>query len=489
MGVDISAVSRVVGVEVTFEIFESGAVTYLPQQVALLGHGNSLESFSIDPVQVTSHAEVAAICGYGSPAHLAARQLFPDNGDGIGSIPVMLYPMEDDASGVPAAGSIGAVGTQTETQTYVIKVNEIPSANITIPATTAADAALALMKTGIEAVLHMPVIIGTPAAGSMTVTAKWDGLTGNDIFIEIVGTESGITFTVTQPTSGATNPDVDLSLAKIIDRWETMIIATVTYDDATTLQKFETWGDGRWGVLVKKPALVFHGTSDNKATRTAVTDAAARKNDKINCLIPAPGCNHFGFEISARSVARIARKSNNFPGNNYFGQLTGLVAGPESSQESFADRDVALKAGSGTTILVNGDIELNDTITMYHPDGEVNPAYRYVADIVKLMNVIFNVRLIFEADSWKGAPLMPAGKVTTRPDARSPEDALTAMGNLATNLQKTAIIADASFTQDNMTSVINSQNPKRLDNVFPIKISGNTEIIDNAIKFGFYFPA
>jgi len=489
MGVDISAVSRVVGVDVTFEIFESGAVTYLPQRIALLGQGNTAETFSTDPVSVTSHAEVAALLGYGSPGHLAAKQLFPNNGDGVGSIPVTLYPMVDDGSAVAAAGSIAASGTQTTQQSYIVYVNNIPSLGITIPATTTADAALGLIKTAIEGVLDMPIIPGTVAAGSLPITAKWKGLTGNDIYISISGTEDGITFTVTQPTGGTINPDVDTPLAKIIEVWETMIIPTTTYDDATTLQKFETWGDGRWGETVKKPALVFHGTYDDRSTRTAITNAAARKDDKINVLIPAPGANHFGFEIAARGVARISRKAQNYPGNDNYDTLSGLVPGAESSQESFTERDLAVKAGSSTSILVNGDIKINDLVTMYHPDGETNPGFRYVCNIIKLMNIIFNIRIIFESDEWAGAPLMPAGVSTTRPDAKSPSQALTAMGNLATNLQKLAIIADALFTQQNMTSTINSQNPNRLDNVFPVKLSGNVQIIDNYIKFGFYFPA
>jgi phage tail sheath gpL-like len=489
MSVDISAISRVVGVTVDFEIFESGAVTFLPQQVALLGQGNTAETFGIDPVRVTTAQEVADVTGQGSPAHLAALQLFPDNGDGIGSIPVTLYPMIDDGAGVAAAGSIGAVGTQTNQQTYLIKINEIPSLSITIPATTTADAALGLMKTAIDGVLKMPVLGGVVAAGSLPVTAKWKGLTGNDIFIEIEGTEDGITFTVTQPTGGTTVPDVDLSLAKIIDRWETMVITTTPYDDTATLNKYELWGKGRWGELVKKPALVFQASVDDRGTRTAVTDAAARKDDYINALIAAPGSKELPFVIASRGVARVAKKANNLPGNDNYDTLSGLVAGPESSQEDYINRDASLKAGSGTTILVNGDIKINDLITMYHPDGETNPGYRYVANIVKLMNIVFNIRIIFEADDWVGAPLMPAGKVTTRSDAKSPDKALTAMGNLAVNLQKLAIIADADFTKANMTSDINGQNPNRLDNVFPVKLSGNVQIIDNLIKFGFFFPA
>ena len=197
--------------------------------------------------------------------------------------------------------------------------------------------------------------------------------------------------------------------------------------------------------------------------------------------------NNLPFVIAARAVARIAVTANNDPPQNYKGRLTGLVPGADDQQENYLQRDTSLKAGSGTTILVDGEIELNDTITFYHPDGDQNPPYRYVVDIVRLQNVVYNIGLIFESSEWKGAALLPDSTPTVSTTAKKPKDALTSLGNLADGLGLKAIISEPSFTQANQTATINDQNPKRLNINYPIKLSGNTEITSIDLFFGFFF--
>lgn len=487
MGVDQSAVSRVTGVAVEFKIFESGGVTNLPQRIALVGQGNSAATFALTKLQITDAQEPADVFGFGSPLHLAALQLFPANGDGVGSIPVTVYPLEDEDSSVAAAGTIEALGTQTEQLEYIVKINKIPAASTVIPVGTTASAAITLFKTSIDATLKLPVTSGanTGVELSLDITSKWKGESANDIYVEIEGVEAGIAFTITQLTGGLVNPDIDDALNNVGTVWETMILNCLNYDDVATLTKVKDFCDGRWDELVKQPVFSINGTGDDRATRTAITDA--RKTDKRNALIPAPGSKELPFVIAARAVARIAPVANNTPAVGYAGHLTGLVPGLDSDQESHTQRDVSLKAGSGTTILVNGEIELNDTITMHHPDGDVNPAFRYIVNLVKLQNIVFNVRLIMEATALKGAPLLPDNTPTTEPLVVKPKNIKTRLGNLADALALKAIIADAEFTKANLTAAISTSNPNRLENAFPVKLSGNIEINDTTIYFGFYF--
>jgi phage tail sheath gpL-like len=488
MALDITAKSRAVGVGVEYANFASGEVRFLPQRVALIGQGNTLASYSLDKQLITGGAaQVASLYGFGSPLHLAAKQLFPVNGDGIGSVPVTVYPLEDDGSGVIASGDITAAGAQVAQGTYIVKINNIPSATVVIPALATAADSITLIKTAIDANLDMPVVTG-PNTGVelvLDLDSKWKGESANDIFIEIEGVEDGITFTITQPTGGAANPDVDDALAKIGVVWETMIVNCLNYDDTstTTLGKYQVYGDGRWDDLEKKPLLVISGTGDNLTTRTAITDV--RKSDRINTLFGVPGCNDLPCEIAGRVVARMARSANNNPPQNYNQRLTGLTPGSDSEQEDYTQRNTSFNLGSGNTVLVDGEIELNDSITMYHPDGEIPPGFQYDVDIVKLQNVVYNVRLIFESNEWKGAPLVDGP--STNPTAKKVKDAVTVLGVLADNLALAAIIADPEFTKANLTVNINSQNPKRLDIVYPVKLSGNTEVISVDIPFGFFF--
>jgi hypothetical protein len=58
---------------------------------------------------------------------------------------------------------------------------------------------------------------------------------------------------------------------------------------------------------------------------------------------------------------------------------------------------------------------------------------------------------------------------------------------LADNLALAALISDPAYTKATLTAVINSQNAKRLDLRMPVKLSGNTNIIDALIEFSFFF--
>lgn len=487
MSIDNSARAADVGVDVAFGNFNLGSVRFLPMRVALVGQGNTAKTYVLDKYSVTSSAMVAARYGFGSPLHLASKELLPANNDGLGSVPLTVYPLVDDGSGVIGTGDITASGTQTADEIYQIKVNEIPTSKFQIPTGTTASAAITMMKTQLDATLDIPTIAGanTGVELILPMTSKWKGESANDVFIEIDGDEAGITFVVTQLVGGAVNPDIDDALGKIGSVWETIICNCLNYDDTDTLDALSVVGEARWNQQVKTPLISVFGTIDDRATRTAITDI--RPTDRINIVIPSVGSNELPSSIGARAVARIGKIANNNPAKNYKEKLTGIVPGTDAEQEDYTVRDLAVKAGSSTTILVDGVVKMQDTYTMYHPAGQDPPAYGKVCNIIKLMNVIYNVRLIFESPVWDGMPLLDDASPTTDPDARKTKDAIAILKTLAENLALKSIISDLAYTLTNITSAIAGDNGDRLNNKFPVKLSGNVEIIDNSIFFDFFY--
>lgn len=489
MSIDNSFVARVLGINVEFKNSNLGQAVYLPQRLVIIGQGRSDVTYDLDKTLVTSSVEVANKYGFGSPLHLASLQLFPDNNDGIGGIPVTIIPVEDDGSGVAATAAITAVGTATAQAVGRITLGGVKGNQFVIAKDDTADDVATKIKASIDAVLNVPATTGTVATGAVPLTSKWKGESANDITIQIELEEgSGVTIGKTDFANGAVNPDVDPALAKIGDVWETMILNCMNYDDTDTLDKFSTYGEGRWVQTVKKPLVVANGCVDNFATRTAVTDL--RKTDRVNFLVQSTGSKELPFVIAARGLAKdIMPTANNKPATNYVGQLTGLVAGSDEDQEDENTRNAAVLLGASTNIKTSGIAELSDTITMYHPDGQTNPAYRYVVDIVKLQNTLFNVELILS--SMKGKPLAPDTTITRDPNAVQPKDVKTLLGNLADSLAggNSMIIVEPKFTKQNLTASIDSQNPKRLNSTFPVKLSGNVEVNSNDIYFGFYLGA
>lgn len=148
---------------------------------------------------------------------------------------------------------------------------------------------------------------------------------------------------------------------------------------------------------------------------------------------------------------------------------------------------MSVAKGASTNIKTGSVAELNDIITMYHPVSEGKfPSRRYVVDIIKLMNIIYNMRLILESDEKKGAPLIEDNTVTSNPAAVQPKMVKAELLILAKTLADKAIIQDTEFTKDGLKAEIDSENPKRLNVTFPVKLSGNVEVCSGDIYYGFY---
>lgn len=483
--IDQSAVARVVGVETIF-VPRAGGAQLLPQVVGLVGQGRSDSVYSLDKRRVLSAFEVGQVYGFGSPLHLAAKELLPEFGGGLRTIPLIIHPLEDAVGSQAAIFEVAGVGAQTVDQAFKILVNGIPSASFVIAAgeTLAANAADAV--SAVSANVDMPVSAAVNA-GAVQLTAVWKGISGNQLVVEVVGETDDIVFSVTQTQVGLINPDVDDALAKVGSVWETMLLNCLNYDDTATLEKFRVWGESRWLPTVKMPVLAFVGNTEiGFASITAVTDA--RKTDRINCQLSAPGSNNLPFVVAAAQLAEIAYQANNNPPVDYGSiPVESINPGDDIDQNEYSARDAIVKAGASTVTVRDGVVTLEDIVTMFHPTGKPNPEWRYVVDVVKEMNVTYNVRLIFETREWDGAPLVPNSQRVTNPKAKQPKDAVTALANLSDDLGDEAILSDPDGTKPFIQADIGKNNPKRLDVVFPHNISGNANIISVDSKFSFFY--
>ncbi len=486
--IDQSAIARVVGIKTEFKNLRGVNTVYLPQRIAVVAQGNSDSVYETTKRQVTSLYEAGTLYGFGGPIYQIVRQLLPDNGDGVGSIPVTIYPLEDHGSGVAATGKIVATGTQTEAAEYYVSVNNIFSETFTIAEGELGTALEGRIADAINAILGMPLTAAQDTGNNeIDLISKWKGTSANDIYVEVVGPDNGITFTVTQLSGGLTNPDVDTALAQIGNVWETLIINGMSLADTTTLGKYVTVNEGRWGATFRKPFIVFTGQLPASVSAgIAVSDA--RKTDRTNSTVPSPGAHDLPFVVAAREVARIAVMANNNPPHDYGSlALEGLVPGLDSAQWNFIERDAALKGGCSTIDVRDGVVHISDVVTFYHPSGDPNPGYRYVVDIIKLMNIIFNIDLAFNNAEWDGAPVVPDDQATTNPTAKKPKSYIARAAQVVDGLGLDAIISDPAGVKASIQAGINSQNPKRVDLSLTVPVSGNGNQTAIDLNWGFFF--
>ncbi len=486
--IDATAVSRVVGIKTEFVNLRGGNIVYLPQRIAILGQGNSAAAYSLTKQQVTSAGQAAELYGYGSPIHLAVARLLPNNGDGVGTIPVTVYPLEDGVSATTAAGDITPTGAVTEAGVGYVVVNNIKSQAFSIPLGATVAEVVANMETAVNAILGMPVIASDDTT-KLDIAAKWAGPTGNALHIEVTGAEStGMTFGITQPSGGLVNPSITSALNQFGDVWETFVLNCLNVEDQDVLNEIQTFGEGRWGATTRKPIICsFVGTTEADVD-TALVVPESRKQDRINGQLVAPGSKDLPFVVAARQLARIAPVAQNNPPHDYGRQSAdGITAGTDGEQWNYVQRNQAVSGGSSTVEVRDGVVDLSDTVTFYHPSGEETPAYRFVVDIVKVANILFNIDLIFANSDWDGAPLIPDDQPTTNRTAKKPKMAVAAMCTMIDNLGLAAIISSPATAKENTFAGINSQNPKRLDAASTMQVSGNSNIISVDFNWGFYF--
>ena len=482
-----SAISRVTGVNVEFRNFNAGGGAFLPQRLAVFGVGNSDTDYSTKKHEAIGNADaIAKRYGYGSPLHLAARQLFPIGGGGA-NFPVTFYPLLPLNTAVASRGAISADGVAEAAGSGTVYIGGIET-EFPIAKDATADEVLDAIKAAMSIKLEMPAKAGNIVDGELELIAKYLGESGNDITIEIETIVTGITFGITDFSGGALDPDISPALAGIGQIWETFILSCFSWKKTSRLNQFQVFGEGRWSELEKKPVIVAHGSVDDYETRTVFTDQ--RKYDSTNFLIQSTGSRELPFVIAARGlVSDIITNANSNPPLGYSGKLTGLAAGEDEAQENYMTRNNAVSKGASTNIKTGSVAELNDIITFYHPDGELIPPRRYVVDLVKLANVVFNLRMLTESDEKKGAPLVPDTTATSNPRAIQPKTLKTELMNLATSLGRAAIISEPQFTRETLIVKIDNTNPKRLNYQYPVKLSGNVEVISGDLYFGFYLEA
>jgi len=478
-----SAASRVCGVDVEYKNFNVGNAAMLPQRLAIFGVGNDDADYSLDKYEIGgSAAKVGERYGYGSPLHLMAKVLFPPAGN-TATFPVTIYPLKKANGAIAAEGTVKVTGTATANGSGIIYVGGIGS-EFPVKKGDNASAIMTAIKDAVNSNMDSPASANIEN-GEIILTSKWSGESSNMITLEAELEIEGVIIAITKFEGGAIDPDITPALTKIGTIWETQILDSFDYQKTSRLDKYQEFGEGRWSSLEKKPLLVAHGCNDNLETRTAVTDP--RKYDYINYLIVSVGSRELPFVIAAKGLINdIMTTANNNPACGYKGLLTGLHCGSDDVQENYTQRDASVKKGSSTNIKNGSVAELNDIITFWHPESEGTfPSRRSVANMVKLQNIVFNVRLIMEADELKGAPLVKDDQPTDNPKAVAPKVIKTYLMNLATSLGKEAILADADFTKKNLTVKLDKSNPNRLNNTFPSKLSGNLEITDSLIQFGF----
>lgn len=492
--IDPTRVSAVIGYALD-KGFEGVTGGFLPQRIAIIAEANTANQAGLKTKLVfTSADEVAQECGYGSPAHLAAKRIRGNELD-VGGVSTIVYPLPENVAAVAQVDSITVTGdpaTKSAVQ-YVIVAGKYYS--FTVLPTDDGDAILDKIKDAINAAVDAPITAGAVVTNALPTTSKWGGITSTDIVIEFAGEDIGLTYVVAETTPGSGEVLPADALALFGSEWNTIVInclgATSTVlDDYELFNGNSTDKIGRYNAENWKPLIAITGTVESdKDLLIAIT--SGRKNEQTNVVMPAPNSLSLPFEIAAVTAGQYAPRVQRDPKDDILDvRLIGitppqdLVAG---DMDVYNNRDVIVKGGCCTVILSDGDYFVKDFITTYHPDGEEPPQFRYVRN---LAGIDFNTayRTLFLDETYiKGNTILPDSSTATDPNVIKPKDGKSIMINkLVIPFADSGIFADAQYSIENMQVEIDGTNPDRLNFSIPYKRSGFARVISTNAIANFY---
>lgn len=494
--VPIAWVSRIVGYSLIKGFFQTVSPN-LPQSIAVFGEmNNANQGASLIPAQYTTAQAVAQAYGYGSPMHIMARILMPNNGGGVSGIPVTFFPQLKASGATAKVINISPSGVATGNGTHYLKIagregleGVFYAINIVIGDT--ASTIVAKIYNAVNAVLGCPMI-ATDTEYVATLTSKWSGLTADKLTVSVdTGNNAlGITYGIASSASGSGTPSVasQLNFANV---WYTLVVNPYG-EDTATMQAFESYNGipdpinptGRFVGIVMKPFICITGsTSDDPS---AITDA--RLNDVTIALAPAPNSLGLPMEASANAAVLFANISQNTPDLDIGGLAYPDMPTPTSagSMDDATNRNVIVQKGCSTVEVINGQYVMQDFVTTYHPVGETPPQYRYCRNLMLDYNVRFSYYLK-EQMYVIGAVIANDDDVVNSSKVIKPKTWKAVVFELADELVSRGLVVDAAFMKNGIVVNISTTNPDRLETFFPYKRSGVARIASTTAQAGFNF--
>lgn len=339
-------------------------------------------------VLVTSVAQAITLFGAGSVLAGMFQAQFAQNS----FTEVWAMPVDENASGVNASGSITFSGSASAAGTLALMIAGravqvgVSSGNNNVAIATAAAAA-------INADTSLPVT-ASALSGAVTLTAKSKGETGNDIDIRVnyydgEATPDGVTVSISAMASGATNPVLTAAIAALGDEWFHVIASA--FRDASNLAAIKTEMDSRWGPIRMIDGHVIAAAS---GTVGAMTTLGGNFNDKHLTIMSTQKSPTPAYEVAAESAAIAAYYCSIDPARPLQTiEYVWTKAPQRTDRYTLTERNTLLYSGIATLkISSTGAVAVERMITTYKTNaaGGSDPAYLDIESLMTLQYIRYD---------------------------------------------------------------------------------------------------
>ena len=390
------------------------------QRIALLGQYLSTKTpvNNVAVTGITTADDIAALAGYGSQAHMMAKVLFAE----MGSTPIAVdwFPIADGTTA--KAYTITFVGVASSAgvwRVYILgKKYEISVASGDAIATMATN-----LSNLINADLDCP-FTASPAAGVVTITAKWKGLSSDllDVRKNYVASDVNLvpgttTMTIASSVSGATDPSIATALANFGSTFYTFVITAL--NDATAAGALETAWTARIDPLVKMPFVGVMGYTD---TRANFITAIGSRNSPGSVYFPVEGSPSHPGQIAAWIVADAAVSASADVARPWKNLQSSTIFPGTGPTWTVAQAQAVEVAGGSAFDVRNGVVTVWDVLTTYKTNagGAADDSWRYPETITNTQRKLFDLDTMLKSPPFDRAKLISDDDVSNAEYALSP---------------------------------------------------------------------
>lgn len=292
--------------------------------------------------------------------------------EGNSSADLWILPVAEP-DGSPSAGTITITGTAGAPGTLAIY---IAGQKVTATAVSGDSASTIANRLAI-AINGNPDLPVTAAAtsGSITVTCKWSGLTGNDITLVLNyrglqgGEElpAGVSVAITAMAGGVGIPDIAGALAALGD--EEFEYVGAPFSDTGSLDAFrDEWKDTDGGRWAWDRQLYGHVFTARRGTYSELYTFGSQRNDPHVSMVPVKqnGLSPV-WEWAASSAAKSALGLSIDPARPLQTlALDGITAVKAEDQWTWQERNTLAHNGwSATRVMRDGTVQIENMTTTY----------------------------------------------------------------------------------------------------------------------------
>ncbi|MEH8118429.1 phage tail sheath subtilisin-like domain-containing protein [Aeromonas allosaccharophila] len=342
-----------------------------------------------------SESAIDALFGQGSLMALAAKRYRMANS----YTRTFALACGQIAGGVSAAGSLKFSGTAAQSGTiYLLIAGQ--SLQVGVTAASSAATIAANVAAAINGKKNLPVIAALSGSdpAKVTITAKQQGLTGNDIDLRYnyyAGEQLpvGVNITIENMILGSGAPDMAALIAAMPDEWYNHIM--MPFNDTASLNTLRDELLTRWGPLKMSEAIAY--TAFRGTYGETITFGEGRNDFLLSCMgtskSPSPSwefaasyCGIAAYHLAidpARPLQTLA--------------LPGILAPAKADRFAFDERNNLLKSGIATYQVQPGDVvAIEREVSMYQKNafGDPDPSYLDITTPATLGKMRYDIKVM-----------------------------------------------------------------------------------------------